>query len=137
MLEKEKQKCKAALEVAQMAQYIAELESKKRWHEAEEKKKAQDAFACSENCYRRYSKDEIEAATNYFSNSQKIGEGGYGPVYKGYLDHTSVAIKVLRSDITQGQIQFQKEVLFQVTNNTDVFGNPIQLGAYFYCRLRF
>ncbi|TMX03971.1 hypothetical protein EJD97_012730 [Solanum chilense] len=110
MLEKEKQKCKAALEVAQMAQYIAELESKKRRHEAEEKKKAQDAFACSENCYRRYSKDEIEAATNYFSNSQKIGEGGYGPVYKGYLDHTSVAIKVLRSDITQGQIQFQKEI---------------------------
>ncbi|XP_027773614.1 U-box domain-containing protein 35-like isoform X2 [Solanum pennellii] len=110
MLEKEKQKCKAALEVAPMAQYIAELESKKRRHEAEEKKKAQEAFACSENCYRRYSKDEIEAATNYFSNSQKIGEGGYGPVYKGYLDHTSVAIKVLRSDITQGQIQFQKEI---------------------------
>ncbi|KAK4719138.1 hypothetical protein R3W88_017476 [Solanum pinnatisectum] len=117
MLEKEKQKCKAALEVAQMAQHIAELESKKRKgvekkfrHEVEEKKKAQDAFACSENCYRRYSTDEIEAATNYFSNSQKIGEGGYGPVYKGYLDHTSVAIKVLRSDITQGQIQFQKEI---------------------------
>ncbi|XP_049412010.1 U-box domain-containing protein 35-like isoform X1 [Solanum stenotomum] len=117
MSEKEKQKCKAALEVAQMAQHMAELESKKRKgvekkfrHEAEEKKKAQDAFAGSENCYRRYSTDEIEAATNYFSNSQKIGEGGYGPVYKGYLDHTSVAIKVLRSDITQGQIQFQKEI---------------------------
>lgn len=117
MLEKEKLKCKAALEVARMAQHIAELESKKRKcverkfrHEAEEKKKAQDAFARSENCYRRYSTDEIEAATNDFSSSQKIGEGGYGPVYKGYLDHTSVAIKVLRSDISQGQIQFQKEI---------------------------
>lgn len=116
-LEKEKQKCKAALEVARMAQQIAELESKKRKcverkfrHEVEENKKAQDAFARTENCYRIYSTDEIEAATNDFSSSQKIGEGGYGPVYKGYLDHTSVAIKVLRSDISQGQIQFQKEI---------------------------
>ncbi|KAJ8557744.1 hypothetical protein K7X08_004510 [Anisodus acutangulus] len=117
MLEKEKQKCKTALEVARMAQHIAELEAKKRkcverkfQHEAEEKKKAQDAFARSAICYRSYSTDEIEAATNYFSSSKKIGEGGYGPVYKAYLDHTAVAIIVLRSDITQGQIQFQKEI---------------------------
>ncbi|MCD7449217.1 hypothetical protein HAX54_050655 [Datura stramonium] len=117
MLEKEKQKCKAALEVARMAQHIAELESKKRKfverkfrHEAEENKKAQDAFARSVIFYRTYSTDEIEAATNYFSDSKKIGEGGYGPVYEGYLDHTAVAIKVLRSDISQGQTQFQKEI---------------------------
>ncbi|CAN4100078.1 unnamed protein product [Withania somnifera] len=116
-LEKEKQKCKAALEVARMAQHIAELESKKQkcverkfQHETEEKKKAQDAFGRSEICCRRYSTDEIEAATDYFSCSRKIGEGGYGPVYKGYLDHTAVAIKVLRSDVTQGQTQFQKEI---------------------------
>lgn len=121
MVEKEKQKCKAALEVARMAQQIAELESEKRkrveqnfLHEAEEMKKAQDAFARSAIRYRRYSIDEIEAATNYFSNSKKIGEGGYGPVYKAYLDHTAVAIKVLRSDMSQGQTQFQQEVLFHV-----------------------
>ncbi|XP_009624934.1 U-box domain-containing protein 35-like [Nicotiana tomentosiformis] len=117
MVEKEKQKCKAALEVARMAQQIAELESEKRkrveqnfLHEAEEMKKAQDAFARSAIRYRRYSIDEIEAATNYFSNSKKIGEGGYGPVYKAYLDHTAVAIKVLRSDMSQGQTQFQQEL---------------------------
>ncbi|XP_059299577.1 U-box domain-containing protein 52-like [Lycium ferocissimum] len=117
ILEKEKQKCKAALEVARMAQHIAELESKKRkcverqfQREAEEKKKEQAASARSAICYRKYSTDEIEAATNYFSTSKKIGEGGYGPVYRGYLDHTAVAIKVLRSDITQGQAQFQQEI---------------------------
>ncbi|KAM3375115.1 U-box domain-containing protein 52-like [Capsicum galapagoense] len=117
MLEKEKQKRRAALEVAQTAQHMAELESKKRksverkfQHKAEDKKKAQDAVGRGEICYRKYSTNEIEAATNYFSISKKIGEGGYGPVYKGYLDHTAVAIKVLRSDISQGQTQFQKEI---------------------------
>ncbi|KAJ6295197.1 hypothetical protein OIU78_023249 [Salix suchowensis] len=45
-----------------------------------------------------------------FQNHAKIGEGGYGPVYKGYLDHTSVAIKVLRPDAAQGRSQFQQEV---------------------------
>lgn len=40
----------------------------------------------------------------------KVGEGGYGPVYKGTLDHTPVAIKVLRPDAAQGKKQFQQEV---------------------------
>ncbi|KAL3528604.1 hypothetical protein ACH5RR_007926 [Cinchona calisaya] len=117
MVEMEKQKCKVAIEAAQMAQRLAELESQKRKYaemkfrqEAEEKKKAMDALARCDVRYRKYSIEEIEAATNNLSSSKKIGEGGYGPVYKGYLDHTAVAIKVLRSDISQGKKQFQREV---------------------------
>ncbi|RAL51019.1 hypothetical protein DM860_005375 [Cuscuta australis] len=60
--------------------------------------------------YRRYSIDDIEEATEYFSESRKIGEGGYGPVFKCYLDHTVVAVKVLRPDAAQGRAQFQQEV---------------------------
>lgn len=60
--------------------------------------------------YRRYTIEDIEAATENLNDSHKIGEGGYGPVYKCYLDHTSVAVKVLRPDATQGRSQFQQEV---------------------------
>ncbi|KAK8595828.1 hypothetical protein V6N12_064337 [Hibiscus sabdariffa] len=113
LVQKEQVKRQSAIEAAQAAQMIAELESQKRMFvekdaskEAEEGKMA-DAY---DLMYRKYWIQEIEAATEHFSPSRKIGEGGYGPVYHGYLDHTPVAIKVLRSDATQGQIQFQQEV---------------------------
>ncbi|CAH9124828.1 unnamed protein product [Cuscuta epithymum] len=60
--------------------------------------------------YRRYNIEDIEEATEHFSESRKIGEGGYGPVFKCYLDHTVVAVKVLRPDAAQGREQFQQEV---------------------------
>ncbi|KAK3211205.1 hypothetical protein Dsin_015911 [Dipteronia sinensis] len=115
--EKEKAKSKAAIEAAEAAQRIAELESQKRisaemkaMREAEEKRKALDALAHSDVRYRKYTIEEIESATEFFADSRKIGEGGYGPVYKCYLDHTQVAIKVLRPDAAQGRSQFQQEV---------------------------
>lgn len=115
--EKEKEKCRAAIEKAEAAQRIAELEAQKRINaemkalkEAEEKKKVLDKLAQSDARYRKYSIEEIEAATEYFAQSRKIGEGGYGPVYKCYLDHTEVAVKVLRPDAAQGRSQFQQEV---------------------------
>ncbi|KAK3007835.1 hypothetical protein RJ639_014337 [Escallonia herrerae] len=115
--EKEKARSKAALEHAEAAQRIAELEAQKRrsaeikaLKEAEEKDKVLDALAKSDVRYRKYSIEELETATEFFSESRKIGEGGYGPVYKCYLDHTPVAVKVLRPDAAQGRSQFQQEV---------------------------
>lgn len=115
--EMEKSKCRAALEAAEAAQRIAELEAHKRLNaekkakrEAEEKNKALDALASSDVRYRKYTIDEIEVATEQFAERLKIGEGGYGPVYKAHLDHTPVAIKVLRPDAAQGRKQFQQEV---------------------------
>ncbi|KAL0317475.1 UNVERIFIED_CONTAM: Vacuolar protein sorting-associated protein 53 A [Sesamum angustifolium] len=111
--EKEKAKYKAAMENAQAAQRVAELESRRRVDA--EKKAIQEVDDKDETVgvmpfrYRRYSIDEIEEATEFFAVSRKIGEGGYGPVFKCYLDHTRVAIKVLRPD-AQGRSQFQQEV---------------------------
>ncbi|CAI0419584.1 unnamed protein product [Linum tenue] len=60
--------------------------------------------------FREYNIQDIEMSTNHFAPSKKIGEGGYGPVYKGIIDDVPVAIKVVRPDLSQGQKQFQKEV---------------------------
>lgn len=124
----EKEKCKVAIEKAEAAQKIAELEAQKRIHaemkakkESDEKKKVLDKLAQNDVRYRRYSIEDIEAATEYFAESRKIGEGGYGPVYKCSLDHTLVAIKVLRPDAAQGRSQFQQEVENSRTLNALLF----------------
>lgn len=117
MAELEKAKCKAAIEAAEAARRLAEKEAQRRKQaelkarrEAEEKNRALSAISHTDARCRKYTIEEIEAATAKFSESMKIGEGGYGPVYKGILDHTPVAIKVLRPDAAQGRKQFQQEV---------------------------
>lgn len=115
--EKERAKSKAAIEAAEAQKRIAQLEAQKRLtaemkalRESEEKKKVLDALVNVDIRYRRYTIEEIEAATDFFAESLKIGEGGYGPVFKCLLDHTPVAVKVLRPDAQQGRSQFQREV---------------------------
>ncbi|KAM4128666.1 hypothetical protein ACJW30_02G183800 [Castanea mollissima] len=109
--EKERARSKAA------AKRIAELETQKRANEkikalkeAEQARRVLDNLAQSDLKYRRYTIEEIERATNFFSESLKIGEGGYGTVYRCFLDHTPVAVKVLRQDAAQGRSQFLREV---------------------------
>ncbi|KAM4105200.1 hypothetical protein ACJW30_06G214500 [Castanea mollissima] len=53
---------------------------------------------------------EIEEATQNFDESLKIGQGGYGNIYKGLLRQTEVAIKRLQSQGSQGPSEFQMEV---------------------------
>ncbi|GMP35226.1 hypothetical protein CsSME_00007762 [Camellia sinensis var. sinensis] len=117
IVEKEKAKCTAAMETTETAQRIAELESQRRINvemniigEAEYKKNVFDRLVPNDVRYRKYTIEEIEVATDFFDESRKIGEGGYGPVFKCYLDHTPVAVKVLRPDAAQGREQFQQEV---------------------------
>ncbi|VAI43883.1 unnamed protein product [Triticum turgidum subsp. durum] len=59
---------------------------------------------------RLYNPNEIAKATNNFSEDLKVGEGGYGPVYKATLSNTPVAVKILHSNVTQGLKQFQQEI---------------------------
>ncbi|KAK3226169.1 hypothetical protein Dsin_006031 [Dipteronia sinensis] len=59
-----------------------------------------------------YSLADIEAATDKFSIENKLGEGGYGPVYKGVLqDGREVAVKKLSKTSTQGFEEFKNEVM--------------------------
>uniref|UniRef100_J3LAX4 RING-type E3 ubiquitin transferase n=2 Tax=Oryza brachyantha TaxID=4533 RepID=J3LAX4_ORYBR len=75
-----------------------------------DKAKVVDAIlSTSKNC-RRYKKHEIELATDNFSESRKIGEGGYGNVYRGTLDHTEVAVKVIQQDSIDKTDEFLREV---------------------------
>nr|GEV16876.1 U-box domain-containing protein kinase family protein [Tanacetum cinerariifolium] len=60
--------------------------------------------------YIEFSFTEIKDATRNFDPSLKIGEGGYGSVFKGYLRHTEVAIKTMHSHNLHGTLEFQQEV---------------------------
>ncbi|KAL0443630.1 UNVERIFIED_CONTAM: putative leucine-rich repeat receptor-like serine/threonine-protein kinase, partial [Sesamum latifolium] len=54
---------------------------------------------------------QIRAATNNFDRANKIGEGGFGPVYKGLLsDGTIIAVKQLSSKSKQGNREFVNEI---------------------------
>ncbi|XP_022714577.1 uncharacterized protein LOC111274223, partial [Durio zibethinus] len=54
---------------------------------------------------------QIKAATNNFDSANKIGEGGFGPVYKGQLaDGTVIAVKQLSSKSSQGNREFMNEI---------------------------
>ncbi|TXG47705.1 hypothetical protein EZV62_026999 [Acer yangbiense] len=54
---------------------------------------------------------QIKAATNNFDSLNKIGEGGFGPVFKGLLsDGTIIAVKQLSSKSKQGNREFLNEI---------------------------
>ncbi|XP_052207426.1 probable LRR receptor-like serine/threonine-protein kinase At1g53430 isoform X4 [Diospyros lotus] len=54
---------------------------------------------------------QIKAATGNFDPVNKIGEGGFGPVYKGMLsDGTVIAVKQLSSKSKQGNREFVNEI---------------------------
>ncbi|XP_030929942.1 probable leucine-rich repeat receptor-like serine/threonine-protein kinase At3g14840 isoform X5 [Quercus lobata] len=54
---------------------------------------------------------QIRAATNNFDVSNKVGEGGFGSVYKGLLsDGTAIAVKQLSSKSKQGNREFVNEI---------------------------
>ncbi|KAK9715714.1 hypothetical protein RND81_06G184600 [Saponaria officinalis] len=86
---------------------IAELNAQKQ---SKERRRIVEELISNERGTRKYSIDEIEIATGFLSEERVIGEGGYGKVYKGILDHTSVAIKVLREDATDKKEEFLREV---------------------------
>ncbi|CAA6668769.1 unnamed protein product [Spirodela intermedia] len=52
----------------------------------------------------------IAAATDHFSIDSLLGEGGFGPVYKGRLEGKQVAVKRLAKSSSQGVEQFMNEV---------------------------
>ncbi|CAA7060177.1 unnamed protein product [Microthlaspi erraticum] len=74
------------------------------------KKTSDIAPACDESLQLDYR--TIQAATNDFSQSNRIGRGGFGVVYKGtFWDGTEVAVKRLSKTSRQGDTEFKNEVV--------------------------
>ncbi|RWR90746.1 putative leucine-rich repeat receptor-like protein kinase [Cinnamomum micranthum f. kanehirae] len=60
---------------------------------------------------RCFSYDELKSSTNNFSESNEIGSGGYGKVYKGILPGQQiVAIKRAQQGSMQGGLEFKTEI---------------------------
>ncbi|XP_061966174.1 G-type lectin S-receptor-like serine/threonine-protein kinase CES101 [Populus nigra] len=59
-----------------------------------------------------FSAATIMAATNSFSAENKLGQGGFGPVYKGTLpDGREIAVKRLSKSSGQGLVEFKNELI--------------------------
>ncbi|XP_048336452.2 L-type lectin-domain containing receptor kinase IX.1 isoform X2 [Ziziphus jujuba] len=61
---------------------------------------------------KRFSYDELVAATANFSEEEKLGQGGFGCVYRGFLKNMSsyVAIKKISTKSQQGIKEYASEV---------------------------
>ncbi|XAR65591.1 Non-specific serine/threonine protein kinase [Bertholletia excelsa] len=59
-----------------------------------------------------YDLSTVQVATNNFSDENKIGEGGFGHVYKGKLPNgQEIAVKRLSQGSRQGVVEFKNEVM--------------------------
>ncbi|KAH7651413.1 Non-specific serine/threonine protein kinase protein, partial [Dioscorea alata] len=78
-----------------------------------------------------FSLRQIKAATRNFHATNKLGEGGFGPVHKGVLsDGTLIAVKQLSSKSSQGNREFVNEIgmisALQHPNLVKLFGCCIE-----------
>ncbi|KAH6764093.1 Leucine-rich repeat transmembrane protein kinase [Perilla frutescens var. frutescens] len=72
---------------------------------------------------------QIKAATKNFDPANKIGEGGFGSVYKGLLsDGTIIAVKQLSSKSKQGTREFVNEI-----GMISALQHPNLVKLYGYC----
>ncbi|KAM7275032.1 hypothetical protein ACFE04_016898 [Oxalis oulophora] len=61
---------------------------------------------------RRFTHVNLASATNNFSDQRKLGQGGFGSVYRGYLNDLDIAIAVKK--ISRSSKQGKKEYLTEV-----------------------
>ncbi|CAL5345849.1 unnamed protein product [Camellia sinensis] len=60
----------------------------------------------------QYNFDTISVATDNFSDANKLGQGGFGAVYRGRLPNgQEIAVKRLSRDSGQGELEFKNEVM--------------------------
>ncbi|KAL0449254.1 UNVERIFIED_CONTAM: Cysteine-rich receptor-like protein kinase [Sesamum latifolium] len=63
----------------------------------------------------QYDFEKIRAATNDFSDGNKLGQGGFGAVYWGKLvNGQEIGVKRLSTNSSQGDTEFKNEVLLLV-----------------------
>ncbi|KAL5560728.1 hypothetical protein UlMin_036939 [Ulmus minor] len=104
-----------------------------RVHNSKEKlsKSVHDDFNRNHSILQVFSLQEIKLASNGFSDENKVGEGGYGPVYRGVLSNgREIAVKKLSKSSTQGIEELKNEInltaLLQHVNLVKVLGFCIE-----------
>ncbi|KAG5012568.1 hypothetical protein AAZX31_09G101800 [Glycine max] len=70
----------------------------------------EDQIQYSSMAPKKFKLMEITKATGGFSPQNKLGEGGFGTVYKGLLDNKEVAVKRVSKNSRQGKQEFVAEV---------------------------
>ncbi|CAM6076251.1 unnamed protein product [Sphagnum tenellum] len=60
---------------------------------------------------RMYAYKDLQKATNYFNDNMKLGQGAFGAVYKGVLDGSEIAVKLLLPEVQQGMEEFSNEIV--------------------------
>ncbi|KAK7332312.1 hypothetical protein VNO80_29062 [Phaseolus coccineus] len=70
-------------------------------------------FGAVKNDVKVFTYAQLVEATNNYSSDNLVGEGGFGNVYKGYIDSVGqpVAVKVLNREGAQGTREFFAEIL--------------------------
>ncbi|PPS12361.1 hypothetical protein GOBAR_AA08280 [Gossypium barbadense] len=81
------------------------------WVNKNEGKSTRTSLLPDELC-RHFSLDEVKAATNNFHDDLVVGKGGFGKVFKGFMDEGEmiVAIKRLNPESSQGIREFLTEI---------------------------
>ncbi|WJX92593.1 receptor protein-tyrosine kinase [Trifolium repens] len=108
--------------------HITKAKYKKKTTRSEEKEDKYEDFELP-----IFDQATILKATNNFSFDNKLGEGGFGPVYKGtLLDGQEIAVKRLSRSSGQGLKEFKNEVILcaklQHRNLVKVIGCCIEGG---------
>ncbi|KAF2325478.1 hypothetical protein GH714_029397 [Hevea brasiliensis] len=83
------------------------------WITAASKRKKKSKTRHAQSLCRYFTVKEIKAATNNFDEAYVIGTGGFGVVYKGYLDSGVTAVAIKRGNqasIKQGFCEFLAEI---------------------------
>lgn len=78
--------------------------------DADRESRLQKLLVLQGDSYSTFTWEEIDNATESFSESLKIGTGSNGTVYKGHLNHLDVAIKVLHSNDSSSTKHFNQEL---------------------------
>lgn len=103
------------LEQLQQLQEDLQREKEDALREAEEMRRRcgnNEFISSDEVSLTEFSYSEIQEATNNFDESRKIGHGGCASVYKGFLRHTTVAIKKFNREGIVGEREFNDEVIY-------------------------